>query len=508
LLAAAGPQIAAADDTPKADAAKPAAAVFKAGFAERDITPAVGAEQPGGYGKSFNRLIHDPCKARAAVFDDGTHAVALVGIDALFIRHPSVAAARKQIHERCGIPEANIMIGASHSHSAGPMGMTLPGEYDHADEFVRKLAYEMSSMADAEYLRKVETAIADAVCDAHEHRTAARCAAGFGLAEGIAFNRRFRMKSGLSVTHPRAGNPEIVEPAGPVDPQVGVLSAWDSDGKFLGCVVNFACHATTGPGGVSADYIGYAEKTIRGLMGEHAGFVFLNGMSGDITQVNNASPYKLKEFGEISARFIGGSVGAEALKVLLAGEQSAGAEMPVAAVSKTLKIKRRVPSAARSARSRELAEKDPKTVDGTEWTFAKEILLLNARLQKEPVADVELQAVQVGPAVFCSCPAEYFCQYGLDIKAGSPFKFTFPVSLANDCVGYVPTEEALGRRGGGYETRLTGYSNLEPTAGRQMADALIELARSLKPGPTPQPPALPPFADKAWTYGDVPPELD
>ena len=132
--------------------AKPEAAVFKAGFADRDITPAIGAEQPGGYGKSFNRMIHDPCKARAAVFDDGAHQVALVGIDELFIRHPSVAAARKQIHERCGIPEENIMIGASHTHSGGPMGMTLPGEYDHADEFVRKLAYEMSSMADTEYL--------------------------------------------------------------------------------------------------------------------------------------------------------------------------------------------------------------------------------------------------------------------------------------------------------------------------------------------------------------------
>src|SRR2546429_9224893 len=87
---------------------------LKAGFAERDITPEVGMEVPGGYGKSFSKKIHDPCKVRAVVFDDGKKEVALIGLDALVAPRALVVEAREGIRKKCGIaPEAG-MICASH----------------------------------------------------------------------------------------------------------------------------------------------------------------------------------------------------------------------------------------------------------------------------------------------------------------------------------------------------------------------------------------------------------
>jgi neutral ceramidase len=200
-----------------------------------------------------------------------------------------------------------------------------------------------------------------------------------------------------------------------------------------------------------------------------------------------------------------GRIGAEALKVLLSVDR--GSMAPVAYRNKVLKIKRRPPAPERLKRCLEIVQRDKASVDPTEWTFAKEIVLLDAKIAKEPVADVEVQAVQVGPVVFLTDPAEFFCQFGLDLKAGSRFPFTFPVSLANGCVGYMPTEEAFSPRGGGYETRLTSYSNLEITAGRQMVEAGLELAKELKPGDVPTRPRVPAFKGNPWSYGSVPPEL-
>jgi hypothetical protein len=486
-----------------ADAAAPPSA-FKAGFAERDITPDIGMEMPGGYGKVFHRKLHDPCKVRVAVFDDGARRVALVGVDALAVRRPLVEACRKEIQARCGIPPEAVLIGASHSHSSGPTCMVLPGEYDHGSALVKSLAYEQSSCADARYLERVQKELVAAVCQADQARAEARCGVGKGFEDKVAFNRRWRMKNGMSYSHPGQMNPDIVEPAGPTDPEVGVIGAWDARGKCVGCVVNYACHATCNPDGISANWIYYLEQTIRGALGPECVVVYLQGACGDVTQVDNRNPCQ-NLAGEDWARFVGGRIGAEAVKVLLSVAR--GDLVPVDFRVKALELKHRVPDPARVKQCLELAQQPAAKVGATEWTFAKEIVLLDAKLAREPAAPVEVQAVQVGPAVFVANPAEFFCQLGLDIKAGSPFPFTFPVELANDCVGYVPTEEAFGPRGGGYETRLTSYSNLEPAAGRKIVEAGVALAREMKPGAVPEPPKAPPFKGQPWAYGNVAPEL-
>jgi neutral ceramidase len=489
--------------------------LLKAGFAERDITPDIGMQMPGNYLPDFVKGFHDPCKVRAAVFDDGTMPVALVGVDAVVAPEDLVKAARKEIHERCGIQPQAVMIGAAHNHSGGPIGMLDLSKFEQAPPLVRQLAAEKSQVTDTGYVKRVVQEIVGAVCEAYQNRAEASVGAATGLEDKVGFTRQFHMKNGLTYTHPGQGNPDIVSYAGPIDPQVGVIGAWDAEGRFLGCVVNYTCHATTNPGGgsdASANWVYYMERVIRGAMGAEVPVVFLQGAAGNVTQVDNLSPYKYPKSTQW-AEFVGGRVGAEAVKVLLT--MVPGTLTPLAAQTKVLDMKRRAPSPAHVRDAYAVVQQDIASMDRAKWIFAKEIVLLDYMLKSNPTESVELQAIQVGPVVFISNPAELFCQAGLDIKKGSHFPQTCVVAYANGAVGYVPTEEVLGPHGGGYETRLSSYTNLEVTASSQIVKASLDLIGQMRPGSLPAPEKAPPFAAAAsdfgaheWSYGNLPPQLD
>ncbi len=475
-----------------------------AGVAEMDISPELGMEKPANYVKNYHTSFHDPCKVRAVVFDDGSKRVALVGIDALMIPRSLVKAVRKRVSSKCGIKEDAILIGASHSHTSGPLGFVQPGEYDHGNSLVRSLAYDKTVVADPKYLEFVENSIVDAICNANKTRSECNLGIGVGIEDKAGVNRRYYMENGLTHTYPGRGNPDIIKPAGPIDPDVGVIGIWDSEGKCIGCVVNFARHANCPVPGISANWIYFMEQTIRGAMGSDCIVVFLAGANGNISHDDQHDPYvSLSSLDK--TRYVGSRVGAEVVKVLLSIPR--GRLSPIDFQTKVWNIDRRVPDPKRVKDCYELAKQPIDKVGSTEWIFAKEIVLLDALLEKHPSAEVEVQTIQVGPAVFVSNPAEYFCEYGLDIKNRSHFKYTFSVELANGSVGYVPTEDSFGPNGGGYETRLTSYSNLEITAGTQMADAGVELIRKMKPGIEPDFPPPPEFKGP-WSYGNVKPELD
>ena len=411
--------------------------------------------------KRFAQSIHDDLYAAAMVLDDGLTPLAFVGVDSLSIKRSVVLNARQQIAARTGLPAGNVMVAASHTHNGGPL----------ADCFM--------SESDPDYCRMVADRIAAAVVEAWDRRRPCRLVIGSGREDAVAFNRRFVMKDGTKRTHPGKGNADIARPAGPVDPDVGVIGAFGSDDdQFLGAFVNFTCHCTLGVGGAgySADYPFFMRRLIReGLGAPDACVVFGNGACGDVTQVDNQAEQVQREFGEAWGRYVGTSVAAEALKVLTRPGSGVD-EVRLACRSTMLDLQpRELDAAAVKEAERVLAAHEGETWTGDE-VWAREIAMLAGMNREEPLVPAEVQVLQVGPAAIVSLPAEYFCRFGLDIKARSPFDPTFVVELANGCVGYVPDAQAVLDQSG-YEPRTARSSKLAPEVGEQLADAAVALLR-------------------------------
>ena len=479
---------------------------MKAGFAQADITPPIGAEMPGNFGKNYVTAIGDPLFVRAAVLDDDTCPLAFVSVDTCEIQSPLFFdAVCAGIAERTSIPGSNVLIAATHTHSGGPLAWLHPAEFADAPDDVRALITQHTIYADRTYFDHAIQQTITAVCQAWHNRVPARLSVDSGHEDSVAFCRRFRMKNGHVFTHPGKGNPDIVAPEGPIDPEVGVLAAWRDDGRLLGCIVNYACHCTTmGGNAASADYVTSLAQTIGGVFGEQAVLLFLPGAMGDITQVDNQN-LRLPEFGAAWSKRVGMTIGAEVIKVL--ARAACSDRMTLAVRNEKLTLKRRVPSAARVAASREQVAAGLRsgTYD-TRWHFAKEIVFLDWLCRKSPTVQTDVRALQVGAAVFLSNATEYFARSGLAIKAASMFSFTFITTLTGACIGYVPPAVCFETSGGGYETVLNSYSNMEVGAEQAIREASLRLAQSLMPDEPPQPTRVE-QPKTAWHYGNMPPEL-
>ena len=485
---------------------------MKTGFAEKDITPAPGVQRAGNYFRIFIEKMHDPLKVRASVFDNGKNTVMLIGVDIGFVVRATVSKARALICRDCpGVKPENIMIAASHTHSGGSLWGFRPEELAGVSEPLRKLALEFSPSVDQEYEKFLIDGIHKAASEAFSKRSETLLSVGRGYEAGAVYNRRFLMRNNCSSTHPGKGNPDIVKPAGPVDPDVNVIGAWSEDGvKLRGCIVNYACHGTAySQVNASADWICAMEKTIRASFGEDVVVVFLNGACGDITQVDNIGLRK-NYTPEEGLDIVGTRVGAEAVKVLISSEKGNISELNM--LSEEISLRRRIKDRKKTDEALKTVNdflKNPSQKLTNDFIFAKERVLAAHLSETMPLRKTELQAVQIGPAVLLSMPAEYFCSLGLKIKKAciKDFAFVFVVELANDSIGYIPDRAAFGRKGGGYETRLTSYSNLEISAGSRIADTLILMAKKFQPvsaisGPQIDKPGTP------WAYGNCPPELD
>ncbi len=85
-------------------------------------------------------------------------------------------------------------------------------------------------------------------------------------------------------------------------------------------------------------------------------------------------------------------------------------------------------------------------------------------------------AIRIGDVGIVGLPGEVFCEFGMEIKEKSPAKHTLVIELANDAIGYMPTEEAFAQ--GGYEPS-TGSTCYVKGAGDKLTACALEQLNKL-----------------------------
>ncbi|MGE5194369.1 MAG: neutral/alkaline non-lysosomal ceramidase N-terminal domain-containing protein, partial [Deltaproteobacteria bacterium] len=268
---------------------------LRVGVAEVDITPPVGFPMAGYYHERLADGVIDPLKARAVVFRDPHAEVALVVCDLIGIATDLSQVVRKRASEKTGIPASNIVLSATHSHTAP----------DYMKELYLNLGGERQDPLRAAYIEKLINGPIEAIAKAHAAAKPAGLECGSATQQTpVSFNRRFVMRDGSVRTWMNFDNPDVVRSAGPIDPAIGLLTIRNEKGEPLGILSNFALHLDT-VGGLkwSADYPFFIEKTLRKAVGSDVISIFGTGCCGDINHVDPRSRERNK------ADLIGNSIG-------------------------------------------------------------------------------------------------------------------------------------------------------------------------------------------------------
>ncbi|NLZ64663.1 MAG: hypothetical protein GX902_12745 [Lentisphaerae bacterium] len=470
---------------------------MQAGFFTTDITPPLGTMRAGNYRRMYISGIAGPLKVRAAVFEQDGCKVGFAGVDCCTLSQEVIAQALDFAAVQGGLKLDYHIISASHTHSGGAVSSFFDlALLRQADPKVAALLKD-SPVPDQWFTDWVARQLGTALVMADKKREEAWLNIGTGQEDSMIFNRRFRLRDGRAYTHPGILNPDIVEAAGPVDPQVGVIGAWREDGSLIGWLLNYSCHGTTYSGSSAhGDWYHFAEETLQKLFGTASAGVILNGPCGDVTQVNNQAAGNY--FGLEISRRLGFLVGAEAAKVLVRTPIRKWEK--IAGCRETLMLPRRVPTPESLQKAWQDIAQSPDNPNAPDAMFARERLLAGELARLQPEREVSLTAIQLGSAVLLANPAELFTSLALKVRKNSHFPVTMLVELANDSIGYVPDAEAFDRQsGGGYETVLTAYSNLHPEAGEQIASTLSQMANRLTPEILDEP--APPEPGTPWDYG-------
>ncbi len=460
----------------------PARADFRAGAHAQDISPTrFPSPVNGGMKGNFAQGVADPMQARVLALHDGKRALVFCVVDACMISREICEAAKRIVESESGLRRQDILISATHTHSAATMTAVFQSD------------------PDPEYTRALPAMLAKGILQALKNLEPAEVGWAFGSDPAQVFNRRWYVKAGADYENPfgskadRAwmnpgqANPKASIPAGPVDPDVAVLMVRGAaDHRPIGLLANYSLHYVGGNPAISADYFGeFAREMALRLKANDARYdgkpafvgIMSNGTSGNINNVNFAVPIRPKRAAGEQIKVVARSVADAAMSACEAIKWQTGTRIETEETELRLGVRKGTPEEL--AQAKQILATVPKDKDG-QWGDRKAIYARETvKLADFPdTVPLTLQVHRIGNLSVGAIPCEVFVEIGLRLKRTTPFERHFTISLANGYDGYLPTEEhhALG----GYETWRARSSYLEVEAAGKITRRLEEMLGALQ----------------------------
>lgn len=266
---------------------------WRAGLATVKITP----DKPvpmAGYAarvKPFENVAQDIYAKALALEDRQGHRAVLVTTDLIGLSRAVAGPVCERIQEKTKLTRRQILLSASHTHSAPTLRLEERADPGMTPEDARSIVA---------YTRSLQDKLVEAVMEALSRLEPARLSWGSGVAH-FAMNRREFTPRGVILG---------VNPRGLVDRSVPVLRVDSADGKLRAVLFGYACHNTTLTQtnfSLCGDYAGFAQAYVQE---RHPGAqaMFMIGCGGD------ANPYPRGTMDH--ARENGAALGQEVCRIL------------------------------------------------------------------------------------------------------------------------------------------------------------------------------------------------
>ncbi|MEV6287942.1 hypothetical protein [Kribbella sp. NPDC051770] len=395
-----------------------------------DVTPPPGHRMDGYAARSgLATGTADPLQATIIwLSTEDSPGVLWLSLDAIAAGTELTAELAAAAASAAGIPAANVLVCASHTHS-GPSGWTG----------------EIHPVIPAERERTLIDQLVTAIADVSLVRRPVRATWRTTEVIGLGTNRHRRN--------------------GPHDNTAGILALYDLTGSLQAILLDFACHPTAhGPENLlwSADWPGATRAALAPTV-----VGYLQGAAGDVSPRftrQSRGPAEVTRLGRILAEEVTDAFKSPGLDLPDEAPtiHRTTAHLPVRTLPTTTSTPE--PTAQGDSPSQRIAQTRADGVRGQS---------LMSTTTLPPAYDLPLSRVTLGPVTWLHLPVELFAAHGIYLQATSPHPITRVIGYTDGYFGYIVDPDAAHHET--YEALITYFD--QPATNTLLGTAADLLAR-------------------------------